>query len=617
MIMFKKISFLMTLLLCFSVTREVNAQILTDSLQVYELKDTIVVIADRYKQPLKNLTNTYQIIPGEQIEQICLHSALEMVDMVFPSSYLLEKMVIGFGVGSEGGGTINMRGQGGKPNTGMLVLLNGHPDFMGIFGHPLPDVYGLDDVQEVEILAGPSSAVFGSQAMGGVINIKSGPDYTRLAKLSVSGGTYKTYNIGLNFAKMFNHNGFFATFRHKSTDGHIDKSAFKSFHLQAGWEYWINPEWRITLQGRYVPYEFDDPARISDPANLGIYAKIKRWTGELIIENSNESIQGSTQIYGNWGKHRFSDGFVSNDHAYGFSSYQNISLNPKLNFAIGGDLIYYGGQARNDFIAPGIVNDQAHQLTSTGVYGLVLYNPYSRLGLKVGLRYQHNSFPYNMWTPTAGLTYNLTRIVKLYANYQTGFRFPTLNELYLFPISNPNLKQEQIQTIESGMWLYWNKMNSLRLTVFRNDVENLIQAPPSMPPTPYENSGQAVQMGFEVWLAQRLLKDFDVQISYSYLDPDRLTVYNPKNQIKMFLNYSYDRFHLSFFSRYVDHLFSKPNSESRLKDYVVANLICSYHLYPLNINVKLLNIFDRAYEVQPGYPAPGFHFMAGFDYPFL
>ena len=164
MLMFKKVSILIILLLCCSLTREVPAQVLTDSLKVYDLQDTIVVIADRYKQPLKNLTNTYQIIPGEQVEQICLHSALEMVDMVFPSSYLLEKMVIGFGVGSEGGGTINMRGQGGKPNTGMLVLLNGHPDFMGIFGHPLPDVYGMDDVQQVEILAGPSSAVFGSQA---------------------------------------------------------------------------------------------------------------------------------------------------------------------------------------------------------------------------------------------------------------------------------------------------------------------------------------------------------------------------------------------------------------------------------------------------------------------
>jgi outer membrane cobalamin receptor len=174
------------------------------------------------------------------------------------------------------------------------------------------------------------------------------------------------------------------------------------------------------------------------------------------------------------------------------------------------------------------------------------------------------------------------------------------------------LKQELIQTIESGIWLYWADLNSLRLTLFRNDVENIIQAPP--PPIPYTNSGQADQMGFEAQLNQGVFKGFDLQLSYSYLDADQLTAYNPRNQIKIFLNYDYGRFHSTLFGRYVDHLYAKNNEKSRLKDYVVTNLILSYDLNPWNLHIKLLNIFDRAYDVQPGYPAPGFHFIAGFDY---
>jgi iron complex outermembrane receptor protein len=613
-IMLKYISIFIIILLFSAVNRVVTAQDITDSLQVYNLKDTIVVVADRYKQPLKNLTNTYQIIPGKIVEDIARHSALEMVDIVFPSAYLLQKMIIGYGVGSEGAGIIHMRGQGGKPNTGMLVLLNGHPDFMGIFGHPLPDVYGLDDVEQIEILAGPSSTVFGSQAMGGVINIKSGPDYSRLLKLSMTAGSYKTYNVGINFAKMFNKSGFFTTIRHKYTDGHIAKSSFKSYHFQTGWQYQINPHWQVSIQGRYVPYEFDDPARTSDPAALGIYGKINRGTGEVILENSTDFIQGSSQIYGNWGEHRFYDGFKSKDFAYGFSSYQNFSFNPNLNFAIGGDLIFYGGQARNDFALPGIVNDETHQFTSVGVYGLTIYNPYSSLSLKFGLRYQYNSKPLKGWAPTAGINVSLSKSLKLYANYQSGFRFPTLNELYLFPISNPNLEQELIQTIESGMWLYWDDLNSLRLTVFRNDVENIIQAPLPPPPIPYANSGQADQIGLETQLTQHVLKDFNLQISYSYLNPDLITAYNPRNQIKIFFNYSNRKFNASFFTRYVDHLYADNNEKSRLKDYTVSNLTLSYALSVWHINLKLLNIFNRKYDVKPGYMAPGFHFMAGFDY---
>ena len=208
------------------ITLPVFSQDNEDDLQVYNLQDTIVVIADRYKLPLKNITYTYEIINGEKVRQLARHSALEMVDIAYPSAYMLDNKILGYGVGRDGAGTINIRGQGGKPNTGILVLLNGHPDFMGLFGHPLPDVYGMDDVDQVEILAGPTSSVFGSQAMGGVINIKTAPDYRHLLNLSVAGGKHGTYNLGLNLAKRLNTHGFYVSLRQKHTDGHIDKTSF-------------------------------------------------------------------------------------------------------------------------------------------------------------------------------------------------------------------------------------------------------------------------------------------------------------------------------------------------------------------------------------------------------
>ena len=195
------------LLLGISILR-IFAQETTDDLQLYELQDTIVVVADRFKLPLKQLTYTYDVIPGEQVKHMSRHSALEMVDIIYPSAYILDNKILGYGVGREGAGIINIRGQGGKPNTGILVLLNGHPDFMGIFGHPLPDVYGMDDVDQVEVIAGPTSSVFGSQAMGGVINIKTAPDYDHMLNLSIIGGSHKTYNLGLSLARKFNNHGF-------------------------------------------------------------------------------------------------------------------------------------------------------------------------------------------------------------------------------------------------------------------------------------------------------------------------------------------------------------------------------------------------------------------------
>ena len=284
--LYKSCSIFLLFLLIFSAI-DVSAENLSDSLVTYESEDSIVVVANRYKASLKSIAYSYQIVNREQIQALGNHSALEMVDINFPSSFIMEKKVMGFGVGTDGSGQIYMRGLGGQPNTGVLVLLNGHPDFMGIFGHPLPDVYGTDDIQQVEILAGPASTVFGNHAMGGVVNMITEPNYNHLAKISMEGGTYNSFNLGLNISKKIGSQGLFLNLRRKKTDGHIDKTGFESTQLNAGWTMQLTPAFNLSIQARYMPYSFDDPARgNSDPADLGTYGKIERGTGEIILKNN-------------------------------------------------------------------------------------------------------------------------------------------------------------------------------------------------------------------------------------------------------------------------------------------------------------------------------------------
>jgi outer membrane cobalamin receptor len=613
----KPIYILFILLIMWQLIGKAFAQETDQPMEVFELQDTIVVVADRFKLPLKDITYTYEIISKRQVDEFSKYSALELIDIAFPSAFTLDKKIIGYGVGPDGAGAINMRGQGGTPNTGVLVLLNGHPDFMGLFGHPLPDVYGMDDVQQVEILAGPASSVFGSQAMGGVINIKTGPDYDRLAKISLEGGSHNTYNLGINIAKKLDAHGLFFTARHNHTDGHIEKSSFESYHFQAGWQFQINPVWKVSLMGRYVPYQFDDPARQADPANLGTYAKIRRGTGELILENSGSFLSGSTQIYSNWGHHRFYDGFESRDNTYGISSYQQHQPIKDLNIAFGGDLLSYGGRAENTIIPPGIINEESHQITSAGVYGLAMYNPFKVLSLKLGLRYQYNSLPIKKVSPVAGFNLIIVPGLHFYTNYQSGFRYPTLNELYLFPSSNSELTEESIRSIESGLGFYWAKINTFRVAIFQNDVDNIIQTianPTSPPPVKYVNSGQAKQMGVETQINLNVLDNLDLQFSYSFLDPDHLTAFNPKHQLKYILSFVKSGFRSTFYGKYVDHLYVDNDQKSRLEDYNLVNLILSYSLGSWEIHLRLMNLLDRKYDVQIDYRAPRRYVLAGLDY---
>ena len=598
-----------------------TAQTVQDSLPQYNLNDSIVVIANRYQVSMKNISDSYEVIPGEQINAFSSHSALELVDLNYPSSFVMDKRTMGYGVGPDGAGQVNLRGQGGRPNTGVLVLLNGHPDFMGIFGHPLPDVYGVDDIQQIEVLAGPNSTVFGDHAMGGVINIVTQPDYNHFIKISAEGGSYNTYNLGLNLTKQIGRSGLFFNVRKKQSDGHIDNTSFESLNLQAGWAYQFNPVWSLALNGRYVPYSFDDPARagLEDKAELGTYAKIKRGTGEIIVKNMYDKLHGSTQLYTNLGEHRFYDGFESNDYTFGFSSYQNWLYSDNLTFAGGLDIINYGGKAKNDFAklpngAP-IVNPDEHQLTSYGLYLLGFYSPLQILHIKAGLRYQYDTEPLkDRLSPVIGLAVIPIQSLKLFANYQNGYRNPTLMELYLFPSANDQLKEESINSFEGGASFSWHDHNSFKISYYNNNVDNMIQSlPNATPPPPYRfmNSGSAAQWGIEAKLNMMLIKNSGVMLSYSYLDPDHITAYNPKHQIKYILFSNYRKFSLKIYGKYIQDLYASNNWKDPLNDYNLLNLYISYNLKSVKFYFKGLNLLNRNYDILPGYEAPGFQARLG------
>ena len=193
-----RIYYLFAFILYFIILRSFSYSNDLDSIKTYYLKDSIVVIANRHELSIGSITNAVDLLQVDEYPGIANHSALQIVDIASSNTYVQEKKIIGYGVGPYGAGSINLRGLGGKPNSGVLVLINGRPDFMGIFGHPLPDVYGLNGISRIETIKGPSSTVFGSNAMGGVINLITNYPESNLIDVSLQGGSYNTFIQKLN-----------------------------------------------------------------------------------------------------------------------------------------------------------------------------------------------------------------------------------------------------------------------------------------------------------------------------------------------------------------------------------------------------------------------------------
>ncbi len=584
-----------------------------DSLTVFTSKDSILVIANRYPVSIKNIGRNYQLIPAETIAALSTHSVLEAIDLTVPSAFVLNKSVVGYGIGSDGGGQLYLRGQGGRPNTNVLVLLNGHPDFMGIFGHPLPDVYGNQDIRQVEVLPGAASTVYGDHAMGGVINIVTGTDYKHLGRVEAEGGSFHTFHLGINLSRHFGPSGFYLSMQKDQTDGHIKQSSFSSLHFNGGWEYQLNPTWHLAIQGRYVPYRFDDPARgTSDPARLGTYAVIRRSMAGLILKNTSSSLSGSLQLYGNYGFHRFYDGFKSQDFAGGFSIYQYYQFSSKWKFAFGGDAMRFGGQAENAFAklpnGKPVVNTEFHALNSGGLYALAFYQPVSWFHLKSGFRFQYNSHLKNNSTPVLGISANPGRKITLFANYQSGFRNPTLMELYLFPSANKNLRAEESRGFESGLVYRPDPRTEIRFTAYKYQIRNLIQSLPNSSPPPmfrFINSGRSDLWGYEVQTRYRFSKTTAMQLAYASLDPGETTAFNPRYQFKYALFSGLRAFRIALFGKYISKLFAGNNKQIPLPDYHLLDVTLSYHFKKSGLRLRILNALDRNYFVWPSYPGPG------------
>ncbi len=592
-----------------------------DSLQTFNSSDSIIVIGNRFATSLKNLSYSYETVPRQEIERLSSYSALQAVDYTFPSAFILENKVLGYGIGTVGAGLVNLRGLGGRPNTGVLVLVNGHPDFMGIFGHPLPDVYGSNNIQRLEILAGPASTVFGDHAMGGVINLVTEPDYSKRLQVQAQGGSYGMFSYGVTFAQKFNNNKFYLSLLRQKADGHIPKSGFESFNVQAGWSYRINPIWQLKAQARYVPFKFDDPSRDKDLTGIGAYADIRRGMAQISMHNKGQRLQGSFQLYSNMGHHKFYDGFISDDFSYGFSAYQFFQWTSDLSLAGGLDALYYGGKAHNNFAklpnGKPIVNPDEHHLTSVGAYAVAFYSPFARLNIKTGLRYEYNSLPLSQVSPFFGISYTVARNWHFYANYQTGFRTPTVMELYLFPSANPNLKSEKTQSIETGVRYQPSAFTNIRASIFKSKASDLIQALPNQtppPPVKFMNGPESAPWGAELSLQQRLLPQVRLQLAYDYLHADKLTAYNPQQQFKYALFVEKSHYYLTLYGKYVRKLYAGNNQQMPLPDYHLVNAQIGLHAGALEVFVKFLNLLNRTYYSRPGFPAPKFQARIGMQF---
>ena len=630
---------LLPLFLCFAGIASAQTDSLSNSYLAMAGKPSdpihigeVVVTGTRNETDVRHLPLTVSVIDRQEIEQSMQPSVLPILTQQVPGLFITSRGIMGYGVSNGAAGGIALRGLSGGSGR-MMVLIDGHPQYAGIFGHPISDAYQSFLAERVEVLRGPASVLYGSNAMGGVINIVTRQLHEEGVKTNVNLG-YGSFNTLQSEVTNRIRKGRFTSLisgSYNRTDGHRSNMGFEQYGGYAKLGYRVTDNWNLRGDVNVTHFNASYPGPVSAPLLDGDQS-ITRGMTSFAVENKYEKTSGAASFFYNWGNHWINDGytpskgetpqesrFLSFDNMMGLSLYQSTQFFPGNRITVGFDWFRYGGHAWNKFVSgekAGTTSDlvDKHEDELAG-YVDFRQDLGSWLTLDAGVRVDHHSRVGTEWIPQAGLSFHLPRTIELKASASKGFRYPILREMYMFPPQNPDLKPESMWSYELA-WAQHLLDNSLTygINLFYIDGKNLIITLPNPNGTGMlnQNTGKIENCGVEGEVAYRIDPHWSVEANYSYLHMENPVVGAPEHKLYAGAQYTHKRWTVSTGVQYIDNLYTTVGDNPQTEEFVLWNLNASFRVNRwLDVWARGENLLAQRYEINAGYPMPRATVMAG------
>jgi vitamin B12 transporter len=566
----------------------------------------VVVTASRVEEPRKETTSSVVVITGEEIEKMNVQFVPDVLRRVTDLNLVQN--------GGEGKSTrIFLRG--GSPNQTMVMLDGvkvksttlGQFDFAGL---------SVEDIERIEIVKGPQSTMYGSEAMAGVVNIitKKGRGKLRMM-ISQEYGSYNTYKTAGSVsggsdaydyrlsASYYNTDGISAAKDGSEDDGYENKTV--SGKLGAT----LKENLAVEVTGKYWDDENDldygttrdDPNHESEGerylvAGKGAVFLVDQWEQILMVSRYSEEL-----------KERDPDalGFLNSDIISTLDTIgwqHNVYPHESYVATVGGEYRNERGENKGKFDED-IDNYAAYFNTKIKHEGLTLsggvrYDDYETFGDEVTYRVAA------LDEPVEGTRFR--------ASYATGFRAPTFKELFSPGFGNPNLKPEESYSWEVGMEQDYSDTLTVSVIYFEQHYDDLIDV---IPAGTAVNIAEARVRGVESSVIVRPVAPLTLTAFYTYLDAKdeeaggRLNL-RPRDKFSAAADYA-----SGALSLHADYLYvGKRKDVAAGRDlfaYNVVNLSGSYTWRFLAVFGRVQNVLDEDYEEAGGFGTPGVSAFGG------
>lgn len=593
--------------------------------------EEVVVTGARSQIDPRHLSQTISIVDRVKIEDGMSNSLLPLLSEQIPGVFVTSRGVMGYGVSTGAAGGISVRGLAGGSGR-MLVLIDGHPQYAGIFGHPIADIYQSYWAERVEIIRGPASVLYGSNAMSGVINIVTKKHKKDGVYGHVHAG-YGMYNtVEAEASTEIRHGKWWSAVgaSYNRTDGHRANMEFEQYGGYARTGYQFDQHWNMHLDVNATHFNASYPGTVDVPLEDGDQ-EITRGMASLGVDNHYAYTSGGMSLFYNWGKHYINDGYIpsqneqpldsrfnSFDDMMGISVYQTANFFTGNRITAGFDWFRYGGKAWNSYVSEekqGEKTELVNKHENEWAGYVEMRQEIGRwLTVNAGVRADYHSRVGLEWIPQGGVAAHLNHGIELKASASKGFRYPVLREMYMFPPQNPDLKAESMWNYEiaysqhlTGIGLHYG------INLFYIDGKNLIMTLPNPNGSGMlnQNSGKIDNAGCEAEVRYHINKAWSVEGNYSYLHMKYPVISAPEHKLYVGGGYKQGRWNVSTGVQYVNGLYISTEPVKK-ESFVLWNARASFRaLEWLELWLKGDNLLCWKYEILDGYPMPLATVMGG------
>ena len=603
-----------------------GAQI-ADSLALQEL----VVTGTRNATDVRHLPMTVTIVDRATLKAEHQTSVLPTVMREVPGLFVTSRAMMGYGVSTGAAGGINLRGITGGAGQ-LLVLIDSHPQYQGIYGHPISDSYQTLMAERVEVLRGPASVLYGSNAMGGVMNIVTrqspvGHDFVK-TNIQVGAGSYGT--VQAEASNQLRSGRFSSTVsaQYNRTDNHRPRMGFEQYggYLKLGYD--LNNHWNAYVDANITHFNASYPGTTDKPL-YDADQWITRGVISAAIENHYGRTSGALSVYTNFGRHKIDDGtanpdaptqryFRSKDALTGVSFYQSIQLFEGNCVTAGLDYMHIYGNAYYTSKATDEVmdtpNKQSGKSYRNEIAGYVDFRQdlLSWLTIDAGLRVDHHNITGTEWVPQAGVVVRPIETGEVKAMVSKGFRNPTMREMYLYPPSNTDLEPERLWNYE----LSWkHRMNSgftYGANIYYIKGDNMIQTVQVDGKPRNVNTGEIENWGVEAEAKYPVGNYLNIRANAAYLHMKNKVVAAPEGSYFLGADYRNGKWFASLGLQYINNLYTVVGDGEEKENFVLLDASVTYAASRnINLWARGENLLAQKYEINYGYPMPRATFMGG------